>query len=38
MTKLTNMEREALDSLFMGLPVHREGIFSKIKRLIRRFL
>ena len=38
MTKLTHMEREALDSLFMGLPVHREGILSKIKRLIRRYL
>ncbi len=38
MTKLTDIEREALDSLFMHLPRHKEGLFIKIKRLIRRYL
>ncbi len=38
MTKLTQIEREALDDLFMGLPVYRESFFAKIKRLIRRYL
>ena len=38
MTKLTRMEREALDSLFMGLPEHREGLLTKIRRWIRRYL
>ncbi|GEM_PF-2779169 len=38
MTKLTPMEREALDSLFMRLPAHREGIIAKIKRFLRRYL
>ncbi len=38
MTKLTPVEREALDSLFMKLPAHREGLLAKIKRLLRRYL
>jgi hypothetical protein len=38
MTKLTQVEREALDNLFIGLPAYRESLFAKVKRLIRRFL
>ncbi len=37
MTKLTRMEREALDSIFLNLPVHREGLISKIRRLFRKY-
>ncbi len=37
MTKLTRMEREALDNLFMGLPVHKESLIARIRRLFRRY-
>ncbi len=38
MTKLTRMEREALDSLFINLPVYRESLLAKIRRFLRRYL